>query len=104
LVTTSEGWVLETVLVSEKLAEAAVPTVAVTLYDPPGTPLAVKIGEVTWPRPLVVAVAVAALPNTPLGPDAGAVNVTVAPLAGLPPESITVAASGDPKAVFSRAL
>ena len=57
------------------------------------------MGEVAIPAVLVVAVAVSALPgNVPLGPDAGALNVTVAPTTGALPASRTVAAI-DAKAV-----
>jgi hypothetical protein len=55
--------------------------------------LAVKIAEVATPEELVVAV-LAAPANVPLGPLPGAVKVTVTPLTGFPPESLTVATRG----------
>jgi len=76
--------------VREKLAGEATPeTVAVIVYEP-AAPLAVKIAAVATPDAFVVAV-FAPPANAPLGPLPGAVNVTVTPLTGLPPESFTVA-------------
>jgi hypothetical protein len=66
--------------------------------------LAVKVGEVAAPEELVTAVTLAAVPKAPLAPEPGAVNVTVAPLTGLPLESFTVADSGEEKAVFTGAV
>jgi hypothetical protein len=53
---------------------------------------------------LVVAVAVAVPLNVPLAPLAGAVNVTVTPLSGLLPASLTVACSAVVNAVLTVAL
>jgi hypothetical protein len=66
--------------------------------------LAVNAGAVAIPLAFVVAVAAATPLNVPLAPLAGAVNVTVAPLTGLPPASITVACSAVPNAVLTVAL
>src|SRR5215467_8063064 len=81
----------EAVLVREKLAEVATPeTEAVTIYGPPATAFAVRIGAVATPDALVVAVLTPPA-KVPLAPLAGAVNVTVTPLTGLLKESNTVA-------------
>jgi hypothetical protein len=64
--------------------------------------LAVKTGEVATPDAFVSTVLLPA--NTPLGPVAGAVKVTLAPLTGFPPASLTVASKRDAKAVPVRAL
>jgi hypothetical protein len=61
-------------------------------------PLAVKTGDVATPEPFVVAVFTPA--KLPLAPLPGTVNVTVAPLTGLPPASFTVTASGFANAVL----
>ncbi len=53
--------------------------------------MAVNAGAMAMPVALVVAVTVAAPPNVPLAPLAGAAKVTVAPLTGLLLESFTVA-------------
>jgi hypothetical protein len=66
--------------------------------------LAVTVGAVATPLLLVVAVAVAELPNFPLAPLAGAVNVTTTPLTGLLLASLTVACSAVVNAVFTVAL
>jgi hypothetical protein len=58
---------------------------------------------VATPLELVIAAAVAPVLNAPLAPLAGAVNVTVAPLTGLPKLSSTVAWSAA-NAVFTVAL
>ena len=57
-------------------------------------PLAVKAGAVATPLALVTTLAVADPLNFPVAPLAGAVNVTVAPLTGLPPLSVTKACNG----------
>jgi hypothetical protein len=61
--------------------------------------LAVNKTEVATPAAFVTAVLTppAKLPEAPL---AGAVNVTVTPLTGLPPASVTLAASGLAKVVL----
>jgi len=88
------------VFVSGKLVGVPTPaTVATTAYDPAAL-LAVIFGEVATPKALVTAVAMTEPAKLPLAPDAGAVNVTVTPEAGLPPESDTVAASGLAKVVL----
>lgn len=82
------------VLVSEKMAGLETPgALAVTVYDPTVL-LAVKAGDVACPLAPVVAVAVGCDANEPPGPLAGAVNVTVTPETGLPPESFTTATNG----------
>jgi len=66
--------------------------------------LAVNVFEVALPVASVVSVSVAAPPaKVPLAPDAGAVNVTVAPLVGVPPV-VTVATSGAANAMLTTAL
>jgi hypothetical protein len=66
--------------------------------------LAVNAVAVATPLLLVVAVAVAELPNFPLAPLAGAVKVTTTPLTGLLPASLTVACSAVANAVLTVAL
>jgi hypothetical protein len=91
------------VLVRLKLAVVAtLGVLAVTAYDP-AVALAVKVGAIATPLPLVVAVAVNTPPKVPLAPPEGAVNVTVAPLTGLPP-LVTVACSVAANAVLTIAL
>jgi hypothetical protein len=59
---------------------------------------AVKVVDVALPFASVVSVSVAVLlPNVPLAPEDGAVNVTLAPLTGDPP-FVTVATRGAAKA------
>jgi hypothetical protein len=72
-----------------KLAGVDAPeTAAVTAYSPI-VALAVNTGEAATPRSSVIAVFTPPA-NVPLAPDAGAVNVTTAPLIGEPPV-VTVA-------------
>jgi len=60
--------------------------------------------EAATPLALVVSVSVVVpFANVPLAPEAGAVNVTVAPLVGDPPV-VTVATSGAANAVLTVAL
>src|SRR5271165_3083731 len=61
--------------------------------------LAVNTAEVATPEALVIAVFTPPA-KVPLAPLPGAVKVTVTPLTALPPESLTVATSGAPKAVL----
>ncbi len=65
-----------------------------------------NIAEVATPLALVVAVVVLVVvsANVPLAPDAGAVNVTIAPFTGFWPLSSTVATSGAANAVLVAAL
>jgi hypothetical protein len=74
----------------------------VTVYGP-ATLLAVKVGDVATPAELVIAVFTppAKVPRAPL---AGTVKVTVTLLTGLPPASLTVAASGAANAWLIAAL
>src|SRR6266850_7620394 len=66
---------------------------------------AVNGGSIARPLASVATVSVLnPLPNVPLGPLAGAVNVTDTPLTGLPFASLTVAAMAVPKPVFTAAL
>jgi len=67
-------------------------------------PLAVNVGAAATPLLLLAAVAVAELPNFPLAPLAGAVNVTTTPLTGLLLASLTVACSAVVNAVLTVAL
>jgi hypothetical protein len=84
--------------VSAKVAGLATPgTDAVTLYEPTMA-FAVKTLEVAIPDAFVTAVAPPA--NVPPAPLAGAANVTVTPLTGFPPLSLTVAMSFAAKAVL----
>jgi hypothetical protein len=77
----------------EKLAgEATDGAVAVTA-NTPAVMFALNGGAVAWPFVPVTAVAVVDPPKVPLGPDPGAVNVTVMPLRGFALESFTVAIS-----------
>ncbi len=67
--------------------------------------MAVKTGEVATPEELVAAVVELPPPaKVPLGPLAGAVKVTVAPLTGLPFKSCTVALNGAANGAFNAAL
>ena len=78
-------------LVKIKLTEPGKPvTVAVTLYVPT-CELDVKIEEIAAPSSLEVTVMlfVPVSLNVPLGPEAGAANVTSCPLTGLPDSSTT---------------
>src|SRR5262245_31003978 len=80
------------------------PKLAVARYAP-ALPLAVNVGAVATPEPLVMAIAVVWLPgNVPLGPLAGTENVTATPLTGLLVESLTVACKEVPKLVLTSAL
>jgi len=57
------------------------------------------------PEASVVAVVLDKPTNVPLAPEpGGALNVTMAPATGLPPESSTVATNGLAKAVLTVAL
>jgi hypothetical protein len=80
--------------VSEKLAGVPAPaTDAVTTYGPPGMLFAVNTADVATPFAFVIAVSTPPA-NVPLGPVcAGAVNITVTPVSGFPPASLTVAMS-----------
>ncbi len=85
------------VFVSEKLAVPATPLTEAAAMKLPMVPLAVSAGEVALPEASVTAVAVFVPPaKLPLAPLAGAVNVTVTPLTGLPPASFTAATNGAP--------
>ena len=88
-----------------KFAAAAAPeVVAATVYGPPAVALAVNVDEVARPLAFVVSVSVAVpLPNLPLAPEEGAVNVTETPLAGFPLE-VTNATSGFANAVLTFSL
>ena len=87
-------------LVRLKLAGVALPAVAVTVYAPDFV-LAVKLLEVAWPSPPVLAVVLlAALAKLPDAPVVGAVKVTVVPGTGLPYWSVTLAVRAVVKAVF----
>ena len=94
------------VFVSEKPAAVSTPlTVAFTMYGPPGVALAVKADDVATPFASVVAVTKFKPPaNVALEPKVGEVNVTVAPLTGLAPASLTVTISGAANAVLTGAL
>ena len=92
------------VFVSEKVAGATTPpTDAATLYNP-AMLLAMTVGDVATPEPLVLTFAVVEPANVPLAPEDGAVKVTVTPETGFPPESSTVAANGLAKFVFTFAF
>ena len=89
-------------MVSEKVAGVATPvTVAVAEYGPPAVPLAVMAGDAATPDELVVAVAVVPPPaKVPLAPLVGRLNVTDTPPSGFALASLTVALSGNPKALL----
>lgn len=65
--------------------------------------MAVNIAAVATPEAFVTAVFVPPA-KLPLAPLAGAENVTVTPLTGLPPASFTVAESREAKAVLMAVL
>lgn len=89
------------VLVNEKLVDSD-PTEAITWYEPV-IEFAVNTADVA--RPLASVIAVLRPPaKVPLGPEEGAVNVTVTPLTGLPCTSVTFAISGLLNAVVVWAL
>ena len=90
--------------VSGKATGLATPGADASTAKLPGSELAVNTGEIATPDALVSAVAVLPPPaNDPLGPVAGAVNVTGVPTTGLPP-IVTVAIRGPANAVFVAAL
>ena len=93
------------VLVMENAAAVATPVTVAFTTNEPAALLAVKVGEVATPEASVDTVTEAPPPaKLPLAPLAGAENVTLAPLTGLPPESFTVATRGAAKAVLMVAL
>ncbi len=65
--------------------------------------MAENTAEVATPLPLVTAV-LTPPENAPLAPLPGAAKVTVTPLSGLVPASVTVACNCDAKAVLTAAL
>jgi hypothetical protein len=65
--------------------------------------LAVNVAEVATPMPFVVAVFTPPA-KVPLAPEAGGVKVTITPLTGLFPESVTVATRGAANAALIVAL
>jgi len=90
------------VLVKAKVAGLVTPdTLAFTEYEPT-VEFAVKLEDVATPLALVTAVL--PLEKTALAPEPGAVKVTVTPLTGLFPASLTVTWSAEPKAVLMTAL
>lgn len=76
----------------------------VIVYGPPIVPFAVMVGDVAIPEAFVVAEIVVLPAKAALAPKMGAENVTVIPLTGFPPASLTVATSGLAKAVPTGAL
>jgi hypothetical protein len=92
--------------VNAKFAEVAPGVLATTLYGPPAVALAVNVVDVATPLPLVGGAVVVAVPfaNVPLAPLPGAVKVTVTPLTGLFPASVTVATKGAANALLIAAL
>jgi hypothetical protein len=89
------------VFVRAKVAPVTVPALALTRYDPTIV-FAVNPIE-AMPAAFVTAVLMPPL-NVPLGPDAGALNVTVTPGTPVPDESVTRADSDVAKAVPTVAL
>ena len=82
------------VLVSKKFTVVSPDDDAVTVYGPPAVKLAVN-GAAATPELLVATVIVVVeVPNNPLAPLPGAVNVTFTFGTGLLPASVTVTASG----------
>ena len=79
-------------------------TAAVTVNDPTML-LALLVGAVAMPAAFVIAVAVVPLPaNVPPAPDAGPVKVTVTPLNGFPPPSVSLACNAAPNGEFTGVL
>src|SRR5258705_3294266 len=79
-------------------------TVADTVYDP-AVARAANVGAVATPSTPDVALADTLPPlKVPVAPLAGAVNVTLAPATGWPPESVTFAARLVAKGVLTVAL
>jgi len=66
--------------------------------------LAVNAGALAIPLEFVATLAVNAPLKLPLAPLPGVVNVTVCPVTGLPPESVTLACSTVAKTVLMVAL
>lgn len=92
-------------LVMENVAGVATPVTVAFTTNEPAVLSAVKVGEVAMPEASVDTVTEAPPPaKLPLAPLAGAVNVTLAPLTGLPPESFTVATRGAAKAELTVAV
>src|SRR5207245_7902891 len=89
------------VLVSAKLVVSE-PEAATTLYKP-AVELAVKATEAAIPEASVTALFWPPA-KLPLAPEAGAANVMVTPLSGLPPASLTNTFKGLANAVFTCAL
>jgi hypothetical protein len=85
--------------VKAKFADVAPVALATTLYGPPAVAFAVNAADVATPLAFVVAVFTPPA-NVPLAPLAGGVNVTMTPLTGLLPASVTVATRGAAKAVL----
>src|SRR5258705_6904583 len=93
------------VLVRLNVAAPATPTpVADTVYDPAVAPAA-NVGAVATPSTPDVALADTLPPlKVPVAPLAGAVNVTLTPATGWPPESVTFPARLVAKGVLTVAL
>jgi hypothetical protein len=79
---------------SEKLAPVVTPGAVAVTAKAPAAMFAVNATDVAMPEPLVIAVFTPPA-KIPLAPLAGARNVTVTPLTGLPTESCTSAAKGN---------
>jgi hypothetical protein len=92
--------------VRSKLAGVDTPATLAVTVSAPDVPFAVNAAEVATPLALVIAVVtlVVVSANMPLANDAGAVNVTIAPLTGFWPLSTTVATSGTANAALIAAL
>ena len=61
--------------------------------------LAVKVSDTSPFDPVVAVMVVEPLEKVPDAPEVGALKVTLAPGTGSPCESVTLATSGDPKAL-----
>jgi hypothetical protein len=83
------------VFVRSKAAPLGIPVAVATTWYVPTKLLAKNVGAVAMPDAAVAAVVILFPPeNVPLGPFAGAVNVTVTPPTAFPEESVTSAPRG----------
>ena len=90
------------VLVNEKDAGVSTPATVAVMVNGPAVALAINVGAVATPPASVCTDA--RLPNVPLAPKAGALNVTVTPAIKFPPASLTIAFKGVPNAALTAAL
>lgn len=99
------GPVVGTVFVSENTAGWPTPATSADTVKDPAVPFAVNAGAVAMPFEFVVAVTVPRPPaKVPLGPVAGARNVTVTPPTPWLLESVTIATRGAANGELIRVL